>query len=333
MDGDASIRPAALKCLCERPLSDEAVPDMTALLKNAATGIRLAVLEAVRGRVWCNKPFQDVVSLFKDEDSNVRRAAVNALNVTVFRFDEMLSEVASLLRDKYSRVRRAAFILLCRTSGLPDRLIREISSRDENSHIWNAASEVEPCNLEAELRLAAIQEVARSLGNELFSDRVRVLQLLTELPELPNDVIQKMVKLLEDRENVVRHQAWVSLERHPESCQVLFSGPFAAQFYKHLLRRSYFEQYILYFDHGSLCAGTAGDVRRFPAPNWQDILVRIGDFRMQLPSEFHKCICICGRGKLSRYGLTGNKNWGWCFAEKNRDARCLYTIASNAVYP
>lgn len=67
MDGDASIRLAARKCLCERPLSDEAVPDITALLKNAAPDIRLAVLEAVRGRVWCNKSFQDVVSLFKDE--------------------------------------------------------------------------------------------------------------------------------------------------------------------------------------------------------------------------------------------------------------------------
>ncbi|KAK4206044.1 hypothetical protein QBC37DRAFT_301588, partial [Rhypophila decipiens] len=190
-------------------LPDTILQGVAARLEDEDGDVRRAAVEALQGQSGLPEEIlQGIAKRLEHKDGDVRRAAVWALQGQSGLPEEILQGIAKRLEDEDGDVRRAAVEALQCQSGLPEEILQGIAKRleDEDGDVRWAA--VRALQGQSGLPEEILQGIAKRLEHK-DGDVCRNITLLSGLPE---EILQGIAKRLEDEDEDVRRAAVEALQ-------------------------------------------------------------------------------------------------------------------------
>ncbi|KAF1365074.1 hypothetical protein EJ07DRAFT_97345 [Lizonia empirigonia] len=193
-------------------------PDMTlqaiaARLEDEDSDVRRAAIKALQG--WTNlteEMLQAIAARLEDEDSDVRWAAIKALQGQDNLTEEILQATAARLEDEDSDVRREAIEALQGRTNLKEEMLQAIAARLEHRDSdvqWAAIKALQGrTNLTEEM----LQAIAARLEDEDRHVRLAAIKALQGRTNLTEEMLQAIAARLEHRDSDVREAAIEALQ-------------------------------------------------------------------------------------------------------------------------
>lgn len=139
-----------------------------------------------------------------DQDSEVRRTAVEKLGEMPMLTKEVIPAVAAMLDDQDFEVRRAALKTLGRDHSLPKEVVQAVAGRLEDQTSGVRQSAVETLGTQQNLPGEILEAVGALLQDQSSMIRYSVLQTLRGGHYLSGETLQAVALLLDDQSSIFR---------------------------------------------------------------------------------------------------------------------------------
>lgn len=153
-----------------------------------------------------------------DQDSEVRRTAVEGLGRIPMLQKEVIPAVAALLNDQDFGVRRAAVDTLGREQSLPKEVVQAVAARLDDQTSGVRQSALETLASQENLTGEILEAVVALIQDQSPAARHDLLRTLGRGEYMPHKTLQAMALFLEDQSSEVRE---IVLERLGEQSSVL----------------------------------------------------------------------------------------------------------------
>ncbi|KAK0754456.1 hypothetical protein B0T18DRAFT_37303 [Schizothecium vesticola] len=205
-----------LESLSRRTTVPSSIIDVVSSRLNNSTSTRqcIAVLVLLRRqrKGLPETTLQGIAARFEDQDRDVRRAAIEALQGQADLPKGILQRITARLEDQDRGVRRAAINTLQGRADLPKGIVQGIATRLEHQDRDIREAAIEALQGRADLPEGILQRITARLEDQDWYVREAAINALQGRADLPKGILQRITARLEDQDRGVRRAAINTLQ-------------------------------------------------------------------------------------------------------------------------
>ncbi|KAK4202191.1 armadillo-type protein [Triangularia verruculosa] len=186
-------------------LPETILQGIAARLKDQEPDVRRAAIQALKRRADLpEEMLQGIAARLEDPERDVRSAAIEALQRRADLPEEILQGIAAGLKDPERDVRWAAIEALQRRADLPEEILQSIAAglKDPERDVRSAA--IKALQGRADLTEEILQGIAAGLKDPEINVRLAAIEALQGRADLTEEILQGIAARLEDPKRDVR---------------------------------------------------------------------------------------------------------------------------------
>ncbi|KAL7815180.1 hypothetical protein V8C26DRAFT_131638 [Trichoderma gracile] len=226
-DGKTHVQPAAFRLLgASTELPGDVIASLSGFLRSHDEDIKLEILGIFsRQSVLPTEALEGVAAQLGHQSKDIARAALNVLgsrwNTQELPLD--FKSTTMFLRDEDTKIRRNALEVLSKIPNLPNDILSAIVSqvKDPNQHMETRCAALSALRRHPHLSAEIVSEVSERLQDRDAAVREQAALALAAQSALPQGVVKALAVRLEDEAPLVRSAAAMALRNHSLSKDIL----------------------------------------------------------------------------------------------------------------